>query len=257
MYKNYALLGDDLVIGDFKVYKHYSKIMSLLQVKISLAKSILSSFSKGLEFAKKTLIKSNGKIYDVSPISLKEFSSALNYFPDFIAFCNKYSLKLSDRLKIAGYGYRVLSSCNKNYGKCNLILKNHLLSSFSKINYSDSIKIIPLTHKLPKDLMEYLPSGIYKMIEMKMDLLSNRINELGHLIMSVSFEPDYTSIFNPNFRFFQLIYIRSCYLIYKCSGSEKVGDNRLLGLNEIGGYIARFKFLSQMASKIESMFRFV
>lgn len=50
-FSNYALLGDDTVIGDPAVAKAYVRTVSRLGVKISTAKSLISDIG-GLEFAK-------------------------------------------------------------------------------------------------------------------------------------------------------------------------------------------------------------
>lgn len=73
LFKDYAVLGDDLVLADHKVKRRYLKILNDLQVKCGLHKSILSPKGKGLEFAKSTFIDGQ----NVSPISLDELSVSL------------------------------------------------------------------------------------------------------------------------------------------------------------------------------------
>jgi hypothetical protein len=74
LYRNYAVLGDDVVIGDKRVKTSYLKILAHLGVSCGLHKSILSPKGKGLEFAKSTFIDG----VNVSPISLKELQSAMS-----------------------------------------------------------------------------------------------------------------------------------------------------------------------------------
>lgn len=70
VFKRYALLGDDLVIGDERVAEVYRHVMDRLGVKISLAKTLTSDCG-GLEFAKKFRIHDR----ELSPLSLKMIRS--------------------------------------------------------------------------------------------------------------------------------------------------------------------------------------
>lgn len=67
-FKAYAILGDDIVIGDSRVASEYSSILSDLQVTISSQKSFISD-SGACEFAKKYYVR--GCSVDLSPISIK------------------------------------------------------------------------------------------------------------------------------------------------------------------------------------------
>jgi hypothetical protein len=82
-FHNYALLGDDIVIGDPKVGAHYLYIMrDYLGVEINLSKSLESDIG-ALEFAKRLFL---GKT-DVSPISPKVLLLAIRnifYLPDLV-----------------------------------------------------------------------------------------------------------------------------------------------------------------------------
>lgn len=70
-FRNYALLGDDIVIGDARVADVYKDVIQRLGVKISLPKSLVSDIG-GLEFAKKFRILDR----DLSSISVKMIRSA-------------------------------------------------------------------------------------------------------------------------------------------------------------------------------------
>jgi hypothetical protein len=74
LFKDYAVLGDDLVIANHRVAKQYLKIIKHLGVECGLHKSILSRKGIGLEFAKSTFIDK----HNVSPISLDELSVSLS-----------------------------------------------------------------------------------------------------------------------------------------------------------------------------------
>jgi hypothetical protein len=105
-YKGYALLGDDIVIWDKSVAESYLKIMAGLGLEVNTSKSIISTGGRGLEFAKRTIVGS----IDVSPISLKEYSSALENSASLAAFAKKYNIKDSTMKTLLGLGYK--SSAN-------------------------------------------------------------------------------------------------------------------------------------------------
>lgn len=103
----YAILGDDVVIGDPKVAKSYLFLMKALGVEVSLAKSLVSD-NLSLEFAKRFIYKGT----DVSPLSLKEFDVALRSLPNLLGFIRRAAtlapISYSDVLRSCGFGYRVL-----------------------------------------------------------------------------------------------------------------------------------------------------
>jgi hypothetical protein len=68
LFKDYAVLGDDLVIANHRVARRYLQLLKELGVECGLHKSILSKKGIGLEFAKSTFIDK----HNVSPISLDE-----------------------------------------------------------------------------------------------------------------------------------------------------------------------------------------
>jgi hypothetical protein len=74
LFTQYAVLGDDIVIGNTKVAKSYLNILTELGVQVGLAKSLLSPKGNSLEFAKRTFVDA----IDCSPISLLELEKALN-----------------------------------------------------------------------------------------------------------------------------------------------------------------------------------
>lgn len=73
LFKDYAVLGDDLVIADHRVARRYLQLLKELGVECGLHKSILSRKGRGLEFAKTTFIDKQ----NVSPISLEELSVSI------------------------------------------------------------------------------------------------------------------------------------------------------------------------------------
>jgi hypothetical protein len=111
----YAVLGDDLVIGDARVAKKYLEVMKELGVGIGLHKSLISSDGSALEFAKRTLYKG----VDVSPIPLTELKASFVSPASAVQFINKYNLTLAAFLKAAGFGFNVLGRLHKPLGELN------------------------------------------------------------------------------------------------------------------------------------------
>jgi hypothetical protein len=73
LFKDYAILGDDIVIANHRVAHRYLQLLKELGVECGLHKSIMSPKGTGLEFAKSTFIDKQ----NVSPISLDELSVSL------------------------------------------------------------------------------------------------------------------------------------------------------------------------------------
>jgi hypothetical protein len=113
LYLNYAVLGDDLVIGDADVMVCYLAICESLGVKVGLHKSLLSPKGLALEFAKRTVWLG----VDVSPIPLSEFHAACQTLPQMLEFIQKYKLDPVDALRAFGFGWRTLTWLNKPLGK--------------------------------------------------------------------------------------------------------------------------------------------
>lgn len=67
VFRDYALLGDDIVIADRRVAHEYKSIMATLDVGISDIKSLVSN--DGAEFAKKFRVRK--LTVDASPVSIK------------------------------------------------------------------------------------------------------------------------------------------------------------------------------------------
>jgi hypothetical protein len=124
MYKNYAVLGDDIVIGDSSVANTYLDIISKIGVKCGLHKSLLSPRGSALEFAKRTWVNNN----DVSPVSIREVVSSMSSIQSLVALGHKYNMPLPKLLKVAGFGYKVLGGLNKPFYKLNMVVRNTILS---------------------------------------------------------------------------------------------------------------------------------
>lgn len=101
-FTDYAVLGDDLVIGNHDVAMEYLKLCKELGVEINLSKSIISPKGLCLEFAKRTYYKG----VDVSPVPIKEMAAAQGTLPAMVEFAIKYSLTLPHLLKSFAFGWR-------------------------------------------------------------------------------------------------------------------------------------------------------
>lgn len=100
VFKDYALLGDDIVIGDEKVAAMYESLIRDMHVKISKSKSLISH-TGFLEFAKRFV----GPNRDFSPI-LARMIRSIYHSVALIPVMTKIgsrSLRLSLRLRGAGY----------------------------------------------------------------------------------------------------------------------------------------------------------
>jgi len=123
-YTNYALLGDDLVVGDSAVKAKYLEILKSLGMEVNVHKSIISETGRCMEFAKRTIYLGT----DVSPIPLKEVASAQALLPALVQFGKKYQVALPQLLYGFGYGWRVLSWLSKPLGKQSAQVRSIILA---------------------------------------------------------------------------------------------------------------------------------
>lgn len=110
VFQKYAILGDDIVIGDSSILEKYLLIMKTLGVNISLPKSIVSSDI--VEFAKRIISRGEG---DLSPIGSGLILSTLR---------NKYLL-----------GLLIASATSLNYYSISTALKKILSIQGNPIYY--------------------------------------------------------------------------------------------------------------------------
>jgi len=193
LYKDYAVLGDDLVIFNHIVAKRYHKIISALGVECNLAKSIMSPSGDGLEFAKRTFFKGE----NVSPTPLKELTSALQSIPGMLDYISKYNLTLPMAVTVAGFGYRVKGSLNKPVHKLNLKIrylalgvwlsegKVDILSTFYHLRrYLSSEQFCSNFYIFFKDYLNQLIQRCYKNINeirtIRPDLIPSDIHGNGY-----------------------------------------------------------------------------
>jgi hypothetical protein len=107
-FKDYAVLGDDVVIADKAVAQEYLVLMNLIGVEIGLAKSLVSPQGT-FEFAKRTYFQGQ----DVSPVSLQESVVALRNISALMELVKKNlkfgKLRMSSVARFCGFGYRNLA----------------------------------------------------------------------------------------------------------------------------------------------------
>lgn len=125
VFKDYAILGDDIVIADPKVAKEYVKTMEDCQAIISREKSPVSS-NGACEFAKRFLIKKHlPDRKDFSPLSVPLIKMCCGYVSAFVF--KKLGCSFRSSFRLRGGGYRVYSKIREG---CHLDPK--VLTSLSK-----------------------------------------------------------------------------------------------------------------------------
>lgn len=125
LYTNYAVLGDDVVIGDKRVALQYLAIMESLGVGVNTSKSLLSHRGSAMEFAKRTIV--NG--VDCSPIAFKEYFAATRSIGAWNALRRKTDLSVATALQAIGAGWQVRSWLNKPLGKLSARIRLLILSA--------------------------------------------------------------------------------------------------------------------------------
>jgi len=103
------VLGDDIVIFNASVAKSYFYIMTtLLEVKIGLAKSIVSRKGLTLEFAKKFYIQGErANMVPFRDIIVTDLST-----DSMMEFISKHGYSLNSYLKLRGLGYKARGKVN-------------------------------------------------------------------------------------------------------------------------------------------------
>lgn len=123
-FRDYAVLGDDLVIFNRAVALEYIKVIRGIGMEIGLHKSVLSRSSVTLEFAKRIFHKGE----NVSPVPFKEFFAALGGFGNFLEFATKYKLSKLEMAKCLGFKFKALSKINHGFNSLNYKLKQLIVA---------------------------------------------------------------------------------------------------------------------------------
>jgi len=109
-FKDYALLGDDIVLADAKVAREYLLLIRAIGVEVGLAKSLISS-NGSFEFAKRTFICGQ----DASHVSLLALGAAKADHSVLEQLLSRLGRELSAMqalrigAKVLGYGYRTVA----------------------------------------------------------------------------------------------------------------------------------------------------
>jgi hypothetical protein len=103
-FSDYAILGDDVVIGNRSVALSYLKILDTIGVEAGLAKSLVSHNKIVMEFAKKLWIPQRADM-----VSLKELIAASISMRMSSALVEKFSLSVEQMCRFYGLGYRVVT----------------------------------------------------------------------------------------------------------------------------------------------------
>jgi hypothetical protein len=175
LFRDYAVLGDDLLIGNSKVRKSYLLIVDSLGVECGIAKSILSPKGLAVEFAKRTFWKG----VDVSPLPVLEFVMANLTLAEAVALAKKYNLTFPKLLRSLGYGYRVLGSLSKHIGKWNSRVRALLFAYSFPQNDEDVAKLLGKgnTYLTPEQLgkvLEIMRSQGESMINSKIKAIQSK-----------------------------------------------------------------------------------
>lgn len=112
-FKDYAVLGDDIAIADPQVAHHYLLIMKELGVGVNVSKSLVG---KGIEFAKKFYLSSNGRFKrNITPISFKDYWVSSQSLQGAVEMKIKYNLSLPALLWSLGWGYKAVGRLEKPF----------------------------------------------------------------------------------------------------------------------------------------------
>lgn len=153
-FKDYAILGDDIVIANSAVASEYVKLCDSLGVEIGLAKSLISKTGKALEFAKRTFVN----LTDVSAVPFTEYWVSVQMTSAAVEFGKKYLLNPAQFLRLHGAGWRNLSAHNSAFTKMGKRWRTLLLAYISPKGVS------------PKGMLDFLLSkSINKISLLKTD----------------------------------------------------------------------------------------
>jgi hypothetical protein len=113
-FTDYAVLGDDVVIWDRQVAKHYLAIMDDIGVEISFAKSLVS-YNGTWEFAKRFYVSG----VDCTPLPLKEVAAAIRSFDALLQLILRSGKKVTPSMMLGflGKGYKVKGTIMKPLDK--------------------------------------------------------------------------------------------------------------------------------------------
>lgn len=130
-FQDYAVLGDDVVIGNTKVATEYQYLMGAIDVPIGDHKSVYSPRGLALEFAKRYFLL--GK--DASSAPIAEYWAAKGNLPAAAQLSCKYQLTLAQFLTVMGYGFRSKGSVTGRLVSLPQRLRNYVVTYYSPAGF--------------------------------------------------------------------------------------------------------------------------
>jgi hypothetical protein len=130
-FQDYAVLGDDVVIGNSKVATEYQYLMGAIDVPIGDHKSVYSPRGLALEFAKRYFL--HGK--DASSAPIAEYWAAKGNLPAAAQLSKKYQLTLAQFLTVMGYGFRSKGSVTGRLVSLPQRLRNYVVTYYSPAGF--------------------------------------------------------------------------------------------------------------------------
>lgn len=187
-FNNYAVLGDDIVIGDRAVAKQYLILMDALGVEISGHKSLQSPRRLVCEFAKRFFVGTK----DASGVPLAQALVAQRNFSVLLETVRDYDLNLGRLMSLLGYGYRVKGSLSKRLWMLSPKVRNLLLSlyapggpwalsvdKFLRLRTKDSF--YPAKGRWSKVMTNYMAASVRAVME-RLDALDPILKEIASLV---------------------------------------------------------------------------
>jgi hypothetical protein len=151
----YALLGDDVVIGNSDVARAYLLLLQAIGVEVGLAKSLISKAST-FEFAKRTFrVTANGSLVDIGGISLDAIGAAItdpSVLEALLLQTNAISAREGLRIaaRILGYGFRTRSALGSALSSMN----SRLMGLSLLLTRPSSVWAMPFTQWLLQETVE-------------------------------------------------------------------------------------------------------
>jgi len=151
----YALLGDDVVIGDRDTARAYLLLLRAIGVEVGLAKSLISEAAT-FEFAKRTFrVRDDGSLVDIGGISLDAIGAAItdpSVLEALLLQTNAISVREALRIsaRILGYGFRARSALGSAFSSMN----SRLMGLALLLTRPSSTWAMPFTQWLLQETVE-------------------------------------------------------------------------------------------------------
>lgn len=175
-FKDYVVLGDDIVIFNREVKDQYLKFMKALGMEFGLHKSVLSRNGTALEFAKRMFWKGN----DVSAVPVLEFTAALMGLGAFKEFGRKYKLSKLQMAKCLGFRYKALAKLNSgNFAALNYKLKVLSVALCIPDNEADAKELMSLGAPRVPNVRNPIPEIIAMFSDFELKRMCAQVSRMG------------------------------------------------------------------------------